>query len=51
MADIFTLLKESDDKKAYAFFRELKVESEKSNIHYADFSLKNKIKNLREVTL
>ena len=37
MPDIFTLLKDPDDKKAYAFFKELKAESEKSNIHYNDF--------------
>ena len=37
MADIFSLLKDPDDKKAYAFFKELKAESEKSNIHYDDF--------------
>ena len=37
MLDIFTLLKDADDKKAYAFFKELKAESEKSNVHYADF--------------
>ena len=37
MADIFTLLKDADDKRAYAFFKEIKRESEESNIHYADF--------------
>lgn len=37
MPDIFTLLKDADDKKAYAFFREIKKESEKSSVHYADF--------------
>ena len=37
MTDIFTLLKDPDDKKAYAFFKKLKAESEESSIHYNDF--------------
>ncbi len=37
MTDIFTLLKDTDNKKAYAFFKVLKAESEESDIHYADF--------------
>ena len=37
MPDIFTLLKDPDDKKDYAFFKEIKRKSEESSEHYADF--------------
>lgn len=37
MSDIFTLLKDADDKKAYAIFKEIKAESEVSDTHYKDF--------------
>ena len=37
MTDIFTLLKDSDDKKAYAFFKEIRKESEESSKYYSDF--------------
>ena len=36
MTDIITLLKDPDDKKAYAFFKEIKKESEESNVHYPE---------------